>query len=446
MRFSDLDGRSIGVWGAGIETRAFGRVLGSALPAARITVLVLEDASDPSELASDATVVGAAGAVDALSGCDVLVRSPGVSIYRPELLQLRRAGLAITTPTGLWLAERGGRNVVGVTGTKGKSTIASLVAHLVREAGERAHLVGNIGRPAVELLGTREDELAVVELSSYQIADLPSGPEVAMVANVFREHLNWHLTEEQYRTDKLRLLTLPGVRRCVLDATSQELMAAPRRCSDALTYGSPSGWHVTTEGVAHGDRTVVASEDLPLLGPHNALNLCGALTVLEALDVAHPPLPAALSNFSGLPHRLQLVHEADGVTWVDDSISTTPESAAAAIASFPGRPIVLIGGGQDRGQDYTRLGVALTERQAHVLGLPETGLRLVDAARAAGTPAESARVVDTLEAAVAGARAAAVPGTIVLLSPAAPSYNTYKNFEERGDHFRWLAIRARVRA
>ena len=267
-----------------------------------------------------------------------------------------------------------------------------------------------------------------------------------MVANVFREHVNWHLTEEQYRTDKLRLLTLPGVRRCVLDATSQELMAAPRRCSDALTYGSPSGWHVTTEGVAHGDRTVVASEDLPLLGPHNALNLCGALTVLEALDVAHPPLPAALSNFSGLPHRLQLVHEADGVTWVDDSISTTPESAAAAIASFPGRPIVLIGGGQDRGQDYTRLGVALTERQAHVLGLPETGLRLVGAARAAGTPAESARVVDTLEAAVAGARAAAVPGTIVLLSPAAPSYNTYKNFEERGDHFRQLAIRARIRA
>lgn len=441
MRFSELDGRSIGLWGAGLETTSFAHIAAVALPRTRIAVIVLEDDTDSTAFAPDATVVDASLAVDALSRCDVLVRSPGVSIYRPELTELAQRGLPITTPTGLWLAERRGRGVLGVTGTKGKSTIASLVAHLVRAAGHPVELAGNIGRPALELLDVPEDEVVVVELSSYQIADLSDGPEVAMVANLYREHLNWHLSDDRYRQDKLRLLTLPGVQSCVLNVTSPEVIAAPRACRDSWTYGAAPGWHVTENGIARADAHI-ASADLPLLGPHNALNVCGALTALDALGIAYPPLPEALETFSGLPHRLQLVHEADGVVWVDDSISTTPESAAAAIASFPDRAIVLIGGGQDRGQDYRQLGAVLAERRAHVLGLPDTGARLVDAAQAAGVPADHAFVVEDLASAVAAAAATAVPGTVVLLSPAAPSYNAYANFEERGDHFRRLAARA----
>ena len=171
---------------------------------------------------------------------------------------------------------------------------------------------------------------------------------------------------------------------------------------------------------------------MPLFGRHNALNVCGALTALEALDVPLPP-PDALADFVGLPHRLQVVHEAGGVTWVDDSISTEPNAARFALESFPGRPVVLIGGGFDRGQDYTALGAALAARDARVFALPTTGERLVAAVGA------NASLVPDLATAVARAREIATPGTVVLLSPAAPSFNSHRNFEARGDEFAALA-------
>lgn len=427
MRFSALDGLQLGVWGAGLETRSFARHVAERLPRARIAVVVLEEPAGAPELTDGARVVDAAGAAEALRACDVVVRSPGVSIYRPEL-----RGLRTTTPTALWMAEREGRDVIGVTATKGKSTTSKLIAHLVGKAGVDVRLGGNIGAPALDLLG--DDALAVIELSSYQIADLEAGPETAVVGNVHAEHVNWHGSVEAYRRDKLRLLTLPGVRRCVLNATAPLVMAAPRATQDVFTFGEAPGWHVTEAGaVARGD--VVVAE-LPLIGRHNALNVCGALTALEAVGLTLDDPAAALRDFVGLDHRLQVVHEADGITWVDDSISTEPEAAKFAVESFPARHVVLIGGGFEREQDYAELGTVLAARGAHVLGLPDTGTRLVEAVLAAGG---DARMVADLPAAVAAARAVARPGTVVLLSPAAPSFNTHKNFAARGDHFAELA-------
>jgi len=423
MRFSALDGLTIGVWGAGIETRSFARMLRERLPRARIAVVVLEAPADAPELTDGARVVDAAGAAEALRGCDLLVRSPGVSIYRPEL-----ADIPTTTPTGLWMAEREGRDVIGITATKGKSTTAKLTAHLIAKTGRRVLLGGNIGRPALDFLD--DDALAVIELSSYQIADLTTGPSVAMVSNVYPEHLQWHGTLERYREDKLRLLNLPGVRRCVLNALAPEVLAAPRATDDVLRFGEPPGWHVADDGAV--TRAGETFGPVPLFGRHNALNVCGALTALEALDVPLPP-PDALADFVGLPHRLQVVHEAGGVTWVDDSISTEPNAARFALESFPGRPVVLIGGGFDRGQDYTALGAALAARDARVLALPTTGERLAAAVGA------NASLVPDLATAVARAREIAAPGTVVLLSPAAPSFNSHRNFEARGDEFAALA-------
>jgi UDP-N-acetylmuramoylalanine--D-glutamate ligase len=258
-----------------------------------------------------------------------------------------------------------------------------------------------------------------------------------VVSNVYTEHVNWHGSVEAYRRDKLRVLTLPGVRRCVLNATAPLVMAAPRSTEDVLTFGVEPGWHVTEDGaVARG--SVIVS-DLPLIGRHNALNVCGALTAVEAAGLAVDDPSAALADFVGLDHRLQVVHEAGGVRWVDDSISTEPEAAKFAIESFPEADIVLIGGGFDRAQDYAALGVTLAARGARVLALPDTGARLVDAALAAGVPHDRAALVTDLPAAVAAARAVAAPGTVVLLSPAAPSFNTHRNFAARGDHFAELA-------
>ena len=443
MRFSELDGRRIGVWGAGAETRSFAWHVARALPRARIAVVVLEEPADAPELTgAGAAVVDAAAAAAALADCDIVVRSPGVSIHRPELREVAARGVPAVTPTGLWLAERGGRGVLGVTGTKGKSTTATMTAHLLAAAGVDVRLAGNIGRPALDLLDTDdEDALAVVELSSYQIADLPAGPETAMVVNLFREHVDWHGDEAAYRRDKLRLLGLPEVRRTVVGAGDQAVIDAARSGgAELFVFGRPDGWHVRPDGaVARGDAVMVAATELPLPGAHNAANLGGALTALEALGVAIPPLPAALHGLVGLPHRLQLVHEAGGVSWVDDSISTTPESAIAALESFPGSPVVLIGGGLDRGQDHRELAARLAAREAMVIGMPETGGRLVADARAAGAPADRALVVADLPAAVLAAGAAARRGGVVLLSPAAPSYHAYRNFVARGEHFLELA-------
>jgi UDP-N-acetylmuramoylalanine--D-glutamate ligase len=438
VRFSELDGLRIGVWGAGVETRSFGTILRKSLSRARITVVVLEETADAPELTDGARIVGADGAVAATVGCDVLVRSPGVSVHREELRAIRARGTVVTTPTGLWLAERGGRNVLGLTATKGKSTTAALVAHLVAGTGRPVQLVGNIGRPALELLDHHEGELAVVELSSYQIADLTHGPKVAMAGNLYPEHLQWHVTHDAYRAEKLRLLALPGVERCVVNVLSPEVMAAPRAPGPVYTYGAAPGWHVLDDGgIARNGVDVLPREVLPLRGPHNALNLCAGLTALEALDVPLPPLPEAFAGFAGLPHRLETVHRTPDVEWVDDSISTTPESATAALAAFVDQPVILIGGGFDRGQDYAALGAAIAAAGVRVLALPVTGERLVEAVRAAGGEATA---VPDLAAAVAAAHAQAEPGTVVLLSPAAPSFNSHANFRERGDRFRDLAM------
>jgi UDP-N-acetylmuramoylalanine--D-glutamate ligase len=206
-----------------------------------------------------------------------------------------------------------------------------------------------------------------------------------------------------------------------------------------VQFGAATGWHVTGEGVRDGAELIVPAELLPLRGRHNAENLCAALATLDAAGIDRPRLPDAVGGLHALPHRLQTVWTGGGVEWVDDSISTTPESTIAALAAVGERPVVLIGGGLDRGQDYAALGRVTADRGLAVLGLPVTGGRLVAAARAAGLGPDRAAEVPDMEAAVAAARRLAAPDAVVLLSPAAPSYNAYRDFEERGDHFARLA-------
>jgi len=442
VRFSELEGARVGVWGAGREIVSFAAQLAARLPTARIVVAAFDEppAFDVAAIlgAPDVRVVTAAEAPHALSECDVLVRSPGVSIHRPELVQLSGEGVPVTTATSLWLAERGGRRVLGVTGTKGKSTTAALAHRLALAAGAPAELAGNIGRPALDLLDADGETLAIVELSSYQVADLAVGPEIAAITNLFPEHADWHGSERAYREEKLRILGLPGVVRAVLPARQPELASAPTAAERRL-FGRPAGWDVVDGNVVFAGELRLAAAELPLPGEHNALNLCAALTALEAAGVQPPALPAALAGFEGLAHRLQTVAETGGVTWVDDSISTTPQSALAALASFPGRPLVLLGGGQDRGQDYAALARQLARRGAALVAIGSTGPRLLAAAREAGLPTERALAAKDLPAAVALARELASPGAVVLLSPAAPSYDGFRDFEQRGELFAGLA-------
>jgi UDP-N-acetylmuramoylalanine--D-glutamate ligase len=454
VRFSELDGASVGVWGAGREISSFADQLSRRLPSARIVVAAFDappgdDVRDTLRAPGARVVLAAAPvvrdgaharteAVTALSGCDVVVRSPGVSIHRSELQELRAAGTPVTTATALWLAEHGPEGVLGVTGTKGKSTTAALAFHLARAAGRTARLAGNIGVPALDLLDGAPAEVTVLELSSYHTADLEVGPEVALVTNLYREHTDWHGSEQAYREDKLRLLGLPGVRAAVLSARDARLAEIDVEL-ETIRFGLPERWDVLDGGIAFRGELLAAHDELPLRGEHNVLNLCAALTGLEALRVTPAPLRGSLEGFEPLPHRLESVIEQDGVSWVNDSISTTPESTIAALASFPDRELILIGGGQDRGQDYTQLADLLAGTGATVIGVPSTGERLLAAARDAGVPPARAIAAGDLREAVVLARALAQPGVTVLLSPAAPSYDNYRDFEQRGERFRALA-------
>ncbi|MGC9219738.1 MAG: UDP-N-acetylmuramoyl-L-alanine--D-glutamate ligase [Solirubrobacteraceae bacterium] len=411
MKFSELDGARVVLWGLGRETAAFTAQLERRLPSARITA-VIDDSTPPAQVRAD------------LQAAEVLVRSPGVSIYKPLIQEALADHKTVTTATGLWLAERQGRHVIGVTGTKGKSTTATVIAHLISPL-VRTELAGNIGRPVIDLLDFDPAGWVVLELSSYQIADLPVGPEVAVLTNLSREHTDWHRSEQRYRADKLRIFDLPGVR----------VGVRPPDGSDS--------WYVDGAGaVCHAQERVLAAGQIPLRGRHNAQNVATALAAIEAAGLARPHLPEGLAGLQPLPHRLQTVHiEVDGLEWVDDSISTTPESTIAAIEAFPGRSLVLIAGGQDRRQDHSRLAAVLAARvePTRLVSLPDTGARIVAAAGARGFAQDRMLAAGGLREAVELARRVADPGAVVLLSPAAPSFNAYRDFEQRGEHFASLA-------
>jgi UDP-N-acetylmuramoyl-L-alanine---L-glutamate ligase len=413
VRFSDLDGQRIALWGVGRETTALAEQIDVRLPDATLALVVDENENHShSHLGREwrgVVVLAPSEAAAALDEVDVLVRSPGVSIYKPLIQEAIGKGKTVTTATGLWMAERGGRHVIGVTGTKGKSTTATVIAHLLGQITP-TELAGNIGRPVIELLDLHPETWVVCELSSYQLADLTTGPEVAVLTNLYREHTDWHGSEEQYRADKLRIFELPGTR------------IAVRPPAD--------GWPTTFDPG-------------PLRGRHNAQNVAAAVAAIEAAGFEPPALPQGLGGLEALPHRLQIVHtDADGTEWVDDSISTTPESTIAALEAFGERPVVLIAGGSERQQDYQGLGRALAGRAAetYLILLPETGARLAAAAASQGFAEDRMSTAGDMREAVR--LVPATPGGVVLLSPAAPSFTQYANFEERGEDFAALALRA----
>jgi UDP-N-acetylmuramoylalanine--D-glutamate ligase len=369
-----------------------------------------------------------------------------VSLHRPEVAALRDGGVTLTTGTNLFFAEHEGGDVIAVTGTKGKSTTSALLAHLLRAAGEDVRLAGNVGRPLLDVLGEGAPHTVwVLELSSFQIADLEFAPRLGVVLNLFDEHLDWHGDSEIYHADKLRLLTIPPPCLAVLCGADPRLAVVGETLPLAPRwFGTASTLHVQGGAVWDGGERLYDGAGLPLVGAHNLLNLCAALTVLCERGHAISGREEAIAAFQPLPHRLQTVAEHRGVRFVNDSIATTPESAAAALQAFAGSAVALIAGGHDRGQRYEALAEAIAAHGAvrAVAAMPATGERLLAAIRArGGGPALTAApdLAAALDLAVAGLAG----GGVVLLSPAAPSFGAYRDFEERGRHFEEL-VHARI--
>jgi UDP-N-acetylmuramoyl-L-alanine---L-glutamate ligase len=468
LSWSDLAGARVGVWGLGREGHANLRKL-LALGAEPVLV----DDQPPAAVAgrpvlSRPVLATAAGGLAALQRCDVVVKTPGLSRYRPEVARLTALGIPVVGGLGLWLAEADLRRVLCVTGTKGKSTTSSVTGHLLAGLGYRCMIGGNIGAPPYDPATDGDFDYWVIEVSSYQATDLPCSPPVVAVTSLHPDHLDWHGGVEQYYRDKLSACSQPGAELTVANGDSDLLRER------AGLLGPRVEW-VREDDEPSADWM----EPFGLPGRHNRRNALIARRCLVALGVPgagdDARLRAAAAGYRPLPSRLTPVGTVGGVTFVDDSLSTNVLPTLAALDAFPGRRIALIVGGQDRGIDYAPLAAGILARPAptYVLTLPDSGPRIraqieaaqietaqieaaqIEAAQIEAAQIETAQIetaqietaqIETvgfggvtdcpdLDDAVAAGFEWAKPEGVVLLSPAAPSFGHFRDYRDRGEAF-----------
>ena len=360
----------------------------------------------------------------------LIVKSPGVSRYKDIFDIARNAGIPTTSNLNLWgMTYRHGRRVIAITGTKGKSTTATLTHLMLTHSGLDAGLAGNVGLAPLDIAD--QHATVIFELSSYQTADMNFLPDIAAVTNLYPEHVDWHGTVERYFHDKLHLIDRDGGFPVALGTAArtnllvQAATRDPRRLLPDLD--------ATT--IAAVDAAVATSR---LKGAHNLDNARLAATIALAADGTLDGILAGIAAFRPLPHRLE-EHQFGGKIFVNDSISTTPEATKAALAAYPGHRIALIAGGHERQQDYAELASLLTGYGVTTLAcLPVTGERLAAATRHSA-PDIAVLSEPDLAAAMTTLSARRTEFDAVILSPGAPSYNQFKNFEERGRHFVALA-------
>ena len=426
LSWSDLPGARVGVWGLGREGHANLRKL-QALGVD--PVLVDDHPADPGVLATGD------GGLTALERCDVVVKTPGLSRYRPEVARLTGLGIPVASGLGLWLAETDLRRVLCVTGTKGKSTTASLTGHLLTGLGYTCLVGGNIGVVPYDPAEQTDFDYWVIEVSSYQATDLPCTSPVTAVTSLHPDHLDWHGGVQQYYRDKLSMCTQPGADLTVANGDSEVLRQHERLLGPRVEW-------VSQDDEPGADWMA----PLGLLGRHNRRNALIARRCLAALGVSgasdEDALRAAAVGYHGLPSRLAPVGTIAGVTFVDDSLATNVLPTLAALDAFPGRRIALIVGGHDRGIDYAPLAAGVLARSAPtlVLTLPDSGPRVrAEIERAAA--GLSVTDCSGLEEAVAAGFRWARPDGVVLLSPAAPSFGRFRDYRDRSEAFA-CAVRA----
>ncbi len=428
---ADFLHKKILILGAGREGLSTARYLRHLRSDADITVADLEEREVD---AAGAQTLFGTHYPTSLEQWDLVVVSPGI----PPQTPLLRTARFTTTATNIFLDDVQG-TVVAVTGSKGKSTTSALIAHILAQHHPHVHCVGNIGAPALDALrehNTNHD-LFVYELSSYQASRLVAGPDVAIIMNLFPEHLDYHGGREQYYRDKLRVAMTQTENDVVIyNANNSELA---RRIADApsqkIAWPDERGAHIENDALYYGADPILPLSELKLPGAHNAENCLGAITVANYFQVPHAVIAAGLRSFTPLAHRLEYVGTFQGITFYDDAISTTPESTIAALRALP-KTGTLILGGQDRGYDFTQLAQLIADKKIPTLiFFPDSGATIREAIARAGYTPEHLLETRSMEEAVRFAYDHTPTGMICLLSCASPSYSIFKNFEDKGEQF-----------
>lgn len=436
MRLEAFSGQRVVILGFGREGQSVWQALSQRSEAADLRVW-----TEAGELPSG--VAGRVAPFDAgLNAFDIALRSPGIRIDHPALVGFRSRGGRLINPSSIFFSERPDLPVVGVTGSKGKSTTASMLAHLLRASGQEVVLAGNIGIPLLDHLDSSADRI-VAELSSYQLADLEGQLELGLITRLFPEHLDWHGSVETYYHCKLRMAELLAGRGLLINATDPVLERATRTVPGRIAANLPPGHHRRDDSLWHGETRLVDLSELQLIGRHNLDNAALALAASERLGGSMQTGVQALKGFRPLIHRLESID----ARWINDSIATSPHATRAALESLCDRALVLIAGGQTRPADWSPVVEWCRQhRLAGLITLPDNGAQIA-ASLVAGGAVQSGDVIKAtdIEQAVRAADARFRSDETILLSPGAPSFPRFRSFEERGERFR-AAVAALDRA
>lgn len=369
---------------------------------------------------------------------DLIIRSAGIN--RSIILgQNPNIGAKISTVINQFMQHAPTRNIIGVTGTKGKGTTSTLISRIIKASGKNVWLGGNIGNSPLDFIDeVKKDDWVVLELSSFQLSDIQYSPHIAVCLMVVPEHLDWHEDLGDYTHSKSNLFKYQEEDDVAIyyvdNATSSQIAHSSR--GRLIPYMASPGAIVKENGDIEIDSQFICNvSDLKLLGKHNWQNVCAAITAVWQAGIHDAnTINSVVTSFSGLPHRLEFIRELDGVKYYNDSFGTTPETAIVAIKSFK-QPKILILGGSSKGSDYSKLvETVITSNVRSVVTIGETG-HLIQRLLGLKSYTKVVSDVKNMEEIVNAAKAHSKSGDIVLLSPASASFGLFKDYKDRGDQF-----------
>ena len=393
------------------------------------------------------TYIGGEDNLKKLKGFNIIFRSPSCLPTKPELIEEKNRGAIITTEIEM-LMKLAPCKIIGITGTEGKTTTSSIIYEIVKKAGYTCYLGGNIGNPIFTKLDTiNEEDIIVLEMSSFQLMQMEVSPNISLVTNMFPDHLNYHKDMNEYIDAKKCIFTNQNSTDTVVlnydneitkdfdkDAKGRVIFFSSKvHLENGYFYNRDNGNIVYSEN--RNEINIMNKSEIKLRGIHNYENICAALAVTSSLTNVETQ-KKAISEFTGVEHRLEFVREIDGVKYYNDSIGTSPASTIAGLNAFE-ENIILIAGGSDKGLDYTEIGEKIAEKVTTLVLCGPTSKAIEEATKKALKGKQIDFIyVNNMEEEVKAAKENAKPGDIVLLSPASASFDLYKNFAERGKKFK----------
>ena len=385
-----------------------------------------------------------------LKGFDIIFRSPSALPTKHEFQSAVKKGAILTSEIEMVL-KLAPCKIIGVTGTEGKTTTTSLIYEICKKVGYNCFLGGNIGKPIFTKINQmKPEDIVILELSSFQLMGMTVSPNIAVVTNIFPDHLNVHKSYEEYQDAKksiYRNQTEEGIVILNKDNEITEKFAdevkgktiffsSTKKLKNGYVYDREDGFiKKCTDGKCE---KILNKNDIKLRGIHNYENICAALAATETVASKEAQIEA-VKNFKGVEHRLEFVREIDGVKYYNDSIGTSPASTIAGLNAFD-ENIILLAGGSDKGLDYKEIGEVIARKVGTLILTGPTAQKIEEATKQALSEEKSIEIIHTnnLEESVNVAKEKAKEGDIVLLSPASASFDAFKNFEERGNYFKTL--------